>query len=46
MAPRKFILTNKVIRQASSRDECVARKLTFLKKRSCQDPANLMSLFL
>ena len=32
MAPRKFTLTNKVIRQASSRNECVARKFTFLKE--------------
>ena len=34
MAPKIFILTNKVIRQALKYDKCVARKSAFLKKKS------------
>ena len=38
-----MILTDKIIRKAPKCDECVARKLSLLKKKSFKDPANLIS---
>ena len=36
------MLTNKVIRQASNCDTCIARKFPFLKIKSFKDPGNLI----